>query len=192
MLVGATRFNDLARGLPGLSRSLLTRRLRQFERAGLVERLNGHYLLTEAGRDLEPVVFAIGGWGARWAFGDPDPEELDAELLVWWMHTRIDTSEFPAKQRHVLHVRFADDPRLFWVVIESGVPSVCLSDPGFETDVTITSDVVSLNQVWAGRLSVNTALRSGRLRFDGPSALTRRMPGALRLSPFASIVAVTH
>ena len=182
MLVGTTRFNDLCRGLPGLSRSLLTKRLRQFERAGLVERL-----LTDAGRQLEPIVFGIGEWGAQWTFGDPDPEELDPDVLVWWMHKRLDTSPFPGR-RHVLHIRFSDDPRLYWIVIEQGVPSVCLTEPGFEVDVTITSDLATLHQVWLGRLPVKDALKADRLEFEGPTALTRRMPNALRLSPVAEFV----
>ena len=187
LLVGTTRFNDLARGLPGLSRSLLAKRLRQFERAGIVERLGHHYLLTDAGRGLEPIVFGLGEWGARWTFGDPDPQELDAQLLVWWMHTRLDTSVLPGR-RHVLHLRFSDDPRLFWIVVESGVPSVCMTDPGFEIDVTINTDVGSLYQVWLGRLPVKDAIRSGRLEFAGPSSLTRRMPAVLQLSPVAEMV----
>src|SRR5215831_17193945 len=76
MLVGTSRFNDLARGLPGLSRSLLSKRLRQFERAGLVERLDGAYVLSDAGRELEPIVFGLGAWGARWTFGEPTADEL--------------------------------------------------------------------------------------------------------------------
>lgn len=187
LLVGTTRFNELARGLPRLSRSLLAQRLRQLERAGIVERASGEYLLTRAGRELQPIVFGLGEWGARWAFGDPRPEELDAELLVWWMHTRLDTSGFPGK-RQVFHVHFTDDRRLFWIVVESGGPSVCQVDPGFETDVTITSDVASLYQVWLGRLPVEDAVRSGRLSFAGPSALTRRMPTVLKLSPVAEAV----
>ena len=187
MLVGATRFGELASGLPRLSRSLLTKRLRQFERAGLVERFDGRYLLTEAGRELEPIVFGFGAWGARWTFGDPDPEELDAALLVWWMHTRLDTSDLPGR-RNVLHIRFTDDPKQFWIVIESGNPSVCTADPGFEVDVTIISDLSSLYQVWLGRLPVKSALRAGRLEFVGPSTLTRRMPAVLQMSPVAPLV----
>ena len=187
LLVGTARFNDLARGLPGLSRSLLAKRLHQFERAGLVERAGHEYLLTESGRALEPIVFGLGEWGARWTFGDPDPVELDAQLLVWWMHTRFDTSGLPGR-RQVFHVRFTDDRRLFWIVIEAGAPSVCLADPGFEVDVTITADVGSLYQVWLGRLPVKEAIRSGRLRFEGPGALTRRMPAVLQLSPIADVV----
>lgn len=190
MLVGATRFNELARGLPGLSRSLLAKRLRQLERAGVVERLDAQYFLTEAGRGLEPIVFGLGSWGARWTFGEPNEDELDAELLVWWMHTRLDTSQLPGK-RHVLHIRFTDDRRQFWLMIEGGVPAVCLSDPGFEVDVTITSDVGSLYQVWLGRLPLKDALRSDRLSFTGPTALTRRMPAVLQLSPVAEIVSST-
>jgi DNA-binding HxlR family transcriptional regulator len=71
MIVGATRFNELARGLPGLSRSLLAKRLRQLERAGVVERVDQQYLLTDAGRGLEPIIFGLGRWGAQWTFGEP-------------------------------------------------------------------------------------------------------------------------
>lgn len=187
LLVGTTRFNELARGLPGLSRSLLSLRLRQLERAGVVERVDGEYFLTAAGRELEPIVFGLGRWGARWTFGAPRPEELDAALLVWWMHTRLDTSGLPGK-RQVFHVRFSDDERRFWIVVEPSGPSVCHVDPGFETDVTIVSDVASLYQVWLGRLPLGEAVRSGRLSFEGPSALTRRMPSVLRLSPMAEAV----
>jgi DNA-binding HxlR family transcriptional regulator len=187
LLVGATRFNDIARGLPGLSRSLLTKRLRQFERADLVERVGNDYLLTDAGRELEPIVFGFGAWGAKWTFGDPEPDELDASLLVWWMHTRLDTTELPGR-RQVFHVRFRDDPRLFWIVIESGEPSVCVTDPGFEIDVTIRSDLRTLHQVWLGRTPVRDAVRDGQITFEGPRSFTRRMPVVLQLSPVAPLV----
>ncbi|MGE5345892.1 MAG: winged helix-turn-helix transcriptional regulator [Acidithiobacillales bacterium] len=186
-----TAYLDLARGLPGLSRSLLTRRLRQFKRAGLVERLGTQYVLTESGRGLEPIVFELGARGARRTFGEPDPDELDAQLLVWWMHTRLDTSGLPEK-RQVFQIRFTDDRRPFWIVIESGVPSVCLTDPGFEVDVTILSNVRSLHQVWVGRLPPKEAVRSGRIRFEGSSALVRRMTAVLRLSPVPAIVAAAQ
>jgi DNA-binding HxlR family transcriptional regulator len=187
LLVGTTRFNDLARGLPGLSRSLLAKRLRQFERAGLLERRDGEYVLTPAGRELEPIVFGLGEWGARWAFGEPDAEELDPDLLVWWMHTRLDTSQLPGR-RHVLHLRFSDERKRFWIVIEDGVPSVCLVDPGYEVDVMISSSLQTMYSVWLGRISLERALRTGEVEFTGPKELTRRMPDVLRLSPVAEMV----
>jgi DNA-binding HxlR family transcriptional regulator len=191
LLAGTTRFNDLARSLPGISRGLLAKRLRQLEAAGVVERLGTRYLLTEAGRGLEPVVDALSAWGAQWTFGDPEPDELDASVLVWWMHTRLDTSDLPGS-RHVFHIRFTDDPRQFWIVIEAGDPSVCLTDPGFDVDVLIASDVGSLFQVWLGRLPLREAMRSGRVEFSGPVPLTRRMPQVFQLSPLAPIVAANR
>ncbi|MFD6270756.1 winged helix-turn-helix transcriptional regulator [Nocardia asteroides] len=187
LFVGTTRFNDLARGLPGLSRSLLAKRLRQFERAGLIEKLGTDHLLTEAGAQLEPILFGLGEWGARWTFGEPREDELDAALLVWWMHTRVDTSGFPGR-RHVLHVRFTDDVRRYWIVVEGGTPSVCETDPGYPVDVTIGADVAALYEVWLGRMPLSHAQRTGRLRFIGAPALTRRMPLVLRLSPVAGYV----
>jgi DNA-binding HxlR family transcriptional regulator len=187
MILGATRFNDLARGLPGLSRSLLAKRLRQLEHAGVLRREGVEYVLTESGRGLQSIVFGLSDWGAQWAFGDPDPAELDAELLVWWMHTRLDTSGFPGK-RHVIGLRFTDDPRPYWVVNERGVPSVCRSDPGFGTDVTVTADVRSLYLVWMGRLPLHRAVHAGLVRFDGTGDLVQQMPRVLQLSPVAGTV----
>lgn len=188
LLCGRTRFNELARGLPGLSRSLLTKRLRQLEDADVVERLDGQYLLTEAGRDLEPIVFGIGEWGAKWIFGEPDEDELDAELLSWWMQNRLDCSVLPAR-RTVLHLRFTDDPGRFWFVVEDGTASVCVTDPGYDVDLTIRSDLRAMHEVWLGHLALRKALRDGRVELDGPKALTRLLPQLLALSPIAPAVA---
>lgn len=191
MLVGATRFNDLARGLPGLSRSLLAKRLRQLEHAGIVDWVDGHYLLTEAGRELMPIVFGMGEWGAKWAFDDPDPAELDPELLVWWMHGRIDTSDLPGS-RHVLHIRFSDDPRPFWIVIDPQGASVCKSDPGFAVNATLVSDVTTLYRVWLGRVTMRLAIKNGDVELHGPRSWTTRVAKIFQLSPAASLVAAAH
>lgn len=191
MLVGATRFNDLARGLPGLSRSVLTQRLRALERADIVTRVNGEYLLTDAGLELEPVVFGLGAWGARWSFDEPMPEELDAQLLVWWIHMGIDTTAMPGG-RVVIRVEFSDDRRRFWLVAEPENVSVCMADPGFPIDVVVASDVSTLYQVWLGRIPLAGALRSGRVRFSGSSEMRRLMPDVLKLSPAAPLVAAAR
>ena len=174
LIVGTTRFNDLARGLPGLSRSLLTKRLRHLERTGVVTRTGQHYVLTPAGRALEPIVFGMAEWGARYVFGDPQPEELDAQLLVWWMHTRVDTSTLEG-DRHVVHVRFADDARRFWILVERGVPSVCMADPGYPVDLTISSRRgvavcrVAREDAPARRAAGRARHRAGADRGDAPS-----------------------
>jgi hypothetical protein len=170
-----------------LSRSLLSKRLRQLEAAGVVERVDNQYLLTEAGRKLEDVVFGLGAWGAEFAFGEPEQHELDPETLVWWMHTRVDTSGLPGR-RQVLHIRFTDDRRRFWIVVEDGCSSVCLSDPGFDVNVTVTSDVATLYQVWLGRMPLKDALRCGAIAFDGSPTFVRRMPAILMFSPAMPLV----
>ncbi len=187
LLVGTTRFSDLARGLPGLSRTLLSKRLRHLERAGVVERSGQHYVLTPAGRALEPVVFGLAQWGAEWVFGDPVPDELGPQLLVWWIHSRLDTSVLRG-DRHVLVLRFADDRRRFWIVVDHGIPSVCMVDPGYDVSLTIRSDVATLYAVWLGRMPLSAALRSGRVSLEGSTAATRCIAQVLRLSPVAPVV----
>lgn len=188
LLVGSTRFNELSRCNPGLSRSLLSKRLRQLERAGVVEHVGDEYLLTRAGQDLRPVVFGLGAWGAEWQFGDPRERELDPQLLMWWVHGRIDFSRLPGR-RVVLAFRFPGVADRFWVVRDDAGPSLCTADPGFEVDATVEGDLDVLYQVWLGRLPLATALRDGRVRIEGRSDITRPLPEALQLSPVAPLVA---
>ena len=188
MICGATRFNELARSNPGLSRSLLSKRLRQLERAGIVEHVDDEYLLTPAGADLEPLVMGLGEWGAKWQFDEPREDELDPELLMWWIHERIDASVFPDR-RIVLEFHFADQRRRFWIVIDGSGPSVCTYDPGFDVDVLIESDLPTMLQVWLGKIELGAALRDGRVTLSGAPALVRRVPDAFQLSLISYAVA---
>ena len=186
MLVGASRFNDLARGLPGLSRGLLSRRLRQLEAAGLVVRGDDGYVLTRAGQDLRPLVFGLAEWGARYAFGDPRPEELDPEVLMWWLHGRIDTSEL--SKRAVIQVEVADRRRLYWLVIEPGDASVCYTDPGFEVDAVLRSDLATLFQMWEGEVEFLDAVKAGSIECSGPRWIVSGLARWLQFSPVAPYV----
>lgn len=186
MLIGASRFNELARGLPGLSRALLSRRLRQLVNAGLVVRTPDGYALTRAGSDLRPLVFGLADWGARYAFGDPRPEELDPELLMWWMHGRIDTSSLT--QRAVIQVEIADRRRKYWLVLEPGDASVCYTDPGFDIDAVLAADLATLYRMWEGEIELLDAVRAGDIDLTGARWIVRGLPDWLRLSPVAPIV----
>ena len=188
LLVGTTRFNDLARGNPGLSRSLLSKRLRQLERAGIVDHVGDEYLLTPAGEDLRSAVFQLGEWGARWQFDDPRDSELDPELLMWWVHTRLDFSHLPDR-RIVFAFRFTDRRERYWILKDAQGASICTFDPGFEVDAVIESDLPTLYQVWLGRVQLLDAIRDGRVRLDGIPAVVRRLPSVLELSPMAPAVA---
>jgi DNA-binding HxlR family transcriptional regulator len=186
MLVGARRFNELARGLPGLSRALLTRRLRQLEAAGIVVRSDGGYDLTAAGEELRPLVFGLAEWGARHAFGDPRPEELDPEVLMWWLHGRIDTAD--VTRRAVVQVEVSDRKRVFWLVVEPEDASVCYADPGFEVDAVLRSDVATLFRMWEGEIELLDAVKAGTIDLRGPRWIVAGLPRWLQLSPVAPYV----
>jgi DNA-binding HxlR family transcriptional regulator len=187
MLTGARRFNEIARGLPGLSRALLTRRLRQLETAGLVVRAaDGGYDLTSAGKDLDPLVFGLAEWGARHAFGDPRPEELDPETLMWWFHGRIDTAEVP--RRAVVQIDIIDSRRVFWLVIEPDDASVCYTDPGFEVDAVMRADLAALYHVWEAEIDLLEAVRAGTVELSGTRWVVAGLPRWLLLSPVAPMV----
>lgn len=187
LLTGTTRFNDLIRGNPGLGRALLSRRLRQLRATGVVEQAeDGSYRLTAAGRDLEPVVFGLATWGARWTFGEPTAEELDPDLLLWWLHRQMDTTRLPGR-RFTVYVPFTDHPKRYWIVADQGA-SLCLADPGFEIDVTLRTDRAALYRTYLGHTSLVEAQRAGRVELDGSRGAVKAFFDAFGQSPVATIV----
>ena len=182
LLIGSTRFNDIARGLPGMSRTMLSKRLREFESAELVERLDGEYHLTPAAKELRGFVFGLGEWGERWLLGEPRPEEIDPLSLFWHAHARFDTSDLP-ERRVVIAFELTDCPDRFWVVIDTIGCSVCEADPGFDIDVVVRADAATLYRVWYHQQDLHQALKHGDIRLEGQPALTRRMPTVLNLTP---------
>ena len=192
MLIGATRFNDVARGNPGLSRSLLSKRLRQLERAGIVEHVDDRWLLTPAGRDLQGLVFGLGEWGARWQFDDPREDELHPDLLMWWVHDRLDYAAL-TDRRVVIEFRFSDHRDRFWIMHDAQGPSVCKFDPGFGVDAT--GSLRPPHDVHrCGRASGTCSRRCapGDVEIDGSPAVAKRLPLALQLSPMAPYVVAAN
>ncbi len=191
---GRDSFNDIARGLPGIPRSLLTDRLRRLENKGVLSRTEDkprrrRYELTAAGRDLKAVVDALGSWGAHWAFGPPAEAELDPGLLLWRMRHRLDTAALPAR-RVVVQFDFRIGPKgLFWFVIEDGQASVCVTDPGFDINLTVSADLSTFYQVWLGRQSLASALGTQAVRIEGPPSLEHRFGKWFLWSPMAGFVA---
>ncbi|HEY3723812.1 MAG TPA: helix-turn-helix domain-containing protein [Acidimicrobiia bacterium] len=188
LLTGTTRFNELIRGNPGLSRALLSRRLDQLERVGIVAHdPDGTYELTPAGQDLEPIVFGLATWGARWAFGEPEADELEPDLLLWWLHRRVDADRLP-DPRYIIYVNFVDHPKRYWIVVEDEA-SVCLTDPGFDVDLTLRSDRSTLYSTYLGRRTLTEAFRAGEVDLIGTRAAVRDFLHAFQPSPVAAIVA---
>jgi len=199
LVAGSTRFNDLRRGVPRMSRTLLAQRLRELEAAGIVERhpvlgsQNVDYKLTAAGRDLVPVVEAFGIWGQKWVQTEPSLQNLDVSLLMWDMRRNLDPTPLPAK-RVVLQLNFHDCPpaeRNWWLVVEpSGHTDLCLTDPGFEVDLYVTTDLRTMTMVWMGLSTVRAA--GAKFELDGPRELIESMQQWLGLSPFAVHEKLVH
>jgi DNA-binding HxlR family transcriptional regulator len=192
-LAGSRRFNDIQRGVPLMSSSLLTKRLRQLERAGIIERRprtdgkGTEYHLTPAGEELGPVVAQIGMWSERWLRRPIFEETPDTGLLMWWMRGTVKTDALPAR-RTVIHFAFRGAPeklRYFWLVLPEA--DLCLSDPGFGVDITVRSDPKTLTAVWMGDLGVAAALSAQSIELEGPRTLVRSFPKWFGLHPFATI-----
>lgn len=190
LLSGEERFGQIHRGVPLMSSSLLTKRLRTLEDAGIVTRHDDgsatRYLLTDAGEALRPVIMAMGEWGRDWGHRDLLPTDLDSALLMWDLHRRVDRGPLDG-DRTVIEFRLSTVEAgrdYYWLKIEDDV-EVCLQDPGFHIDLVVDTDMDTMVGVWLGRLDVRDAIAGGRLRLDGPTHLQHRFPDLLRLSVFA-------
>jgi DNA-binding HxlR family transcriptional regulator len=191
MSFGVSRFNELERCLPGISRSVLAQRLRHLERIGIVRREphtdgRGHaYRLSEAGIALKPVLRSLGEWGARFAFGDPVPEELDPDLLMRWISRHVARDLLP-ERRTVAQFQLLR--RTYWLVLEREEVSVCRQDPGFDTDVLVTADPATLYDVYLGRSSLSRAVAAGLVTLSGQASKVRAFPRWFTWSAYAPIV----
>ena len=191
MLGGVSGFNQLQRGLPGISRSVLSDRMRRLERAEVVERRTGpkgrtlEYRLTAAGRDLRPVVQAVGEWGATWSITEPRGDELDPYLLIVWIARHVDRRQLPPN-RTVVRFGFRKPKQRYWLVLEPSEVSVCLQHPGFDVDLEVDVDTSTLYRIYLGRAELGGAIRAGKLTLSSPRALQRGFGHWFTWSAFAA------
>jgi DNA-binding HxlR family transcriptional regulator len=187
LLNGSRHFGQLQRGIPLVSPSMLSQRLRELQDAGVVQqrqrrgrRSSGggarEYRLTSAGEALAPVLEQLGVWGQRWAATDLRREDLDPDYLIWAMHRRLGTAALgPA--RVVIAFDLVDAPanrRHWWLVARAGEVEICLKHPGHPVDVTVAGRLHALASVWLGKLTPDAAVRSGKLHLHGTASLVRR------------------
>ena len=197
LVVGSTRFNDLRRGVPRMSPALLSKRLKDLEAAGIVTRspVGGEpgafeYRLTEAGRELKPVIEAIGCWGQRWIDIEASLEKLDPNLLMWDMRRNIDPKPMP-QRRNTIQVIFTDLPqtrRNWWLVVQPGQEvDLCSVDPGFDVDLYLSTDLRTMTEIWMGHTAIARAKEQGKLLVTGSRQLEADLNSWMRLSPFAKV-----
>lgn len=192
MICGSRRFNDLRRGVPRMSPTLLSKRLVEMREAGIIEEVAGkggkEYQLTAAGEDLKPIVMALGFWGQRWVESKLSLKNLDPSLLMWDMRRWLDPKPLP-KKRCTIAFHFPDVERAqqkFWLVVEAdGTVDLCSSDPGFEVDLFISGSLRSMTAVWMGVTTVKKEVAAGELDIQGDRAIAGAMQEGLGFSPFA-------
>ena len=182
LMLGAHTFNDLARGVPAMSRSMLAKRLAELEHAGVIrsepkQRGRGSiYRLTDAGADLAAVIHALGEWGERWV--EVTSGHADPGFALWaWCQAQLDRSKLPA-DRVVVAFVFPDQPpgnRYYWLLVEHGDAEVCYADPGGDPDLFVEAESVAFVDWHRGALSWSAAQRGGRVTVTGPQRLARSL-----------------
>jgi DNA-binding HxlR family transcriptional regulator len=193
LLCGSTRFNDLRRGVPRMSPTLLSKRLKELEQGGVIEtRPTGQpgiveYHLTPAGQELRPLVMSLGIWGQRWVETQLSLKNLDPSLLMWDMRRGLDPTPMPPR-RSTIQLHFPELPAArqhYWLVIDGRQVDLCQVDPGFDVDLFVECSLRTMTMIWMGLTTVRAELDAGRLELSGDKALARSMQQWLGLSPFA-------
>jgi DNA-binding HxlR family transcriptional regulator len=192
MCAGSTRFNELRKGVPLMSPTLLSKRLKELENFGVIERIRTsepgvfEYRLTAAGHDLKPIVMGIGVWGQRWIETQSSLKNLDPSLLMWDMRRNLNPTPMPEK-RCVVQFLYPELPskQRYWLVIERGTVDLCQIDPGLDVDLHVVGDLRTMTAIWMGLTTVRAEVQAGRLKLTGASELKRSMQSWLGLSPFA-------
>ena len=188
LLCGGRTFGDVRRGIPRISRTMLSARLHELCDAGVIERrgLEG-YELTESGRDLLGVVSALGTWGQKWLPRTVERDELDMDALLWDMRRRVDVEKLPQKPT-VVRIELTDLRRgaTRWLLLRPSEVSLCGTNPGFPETLQVRTDRRTLIGWWRGDLSYAEARHRG-LQLDGPAALVRAFPSWFQRYLFADV-----
>src|SRR5215470_17663157 len=192
MYAGSTRFNELRKGVPLMSPTLLSKRLKELENFGVIERVQGaepgvfDYRPTAAGQDLQPIVLGLGIWGQRWVEAQSSLRNLDPSLLMWDMRRNLKPTPMPRK-RCVIQFMYPElaNKQRYWLVVDRGAVDLCEIDPGFDVDLYVVGDLRAMTAIWMGLTTVRAEVRAGRLKLTGDADLQHSMQTWLGLSPFA-------
>ena len=182
LLSGSTGFNQIRRGIPGIAKDTLSKRLRQLCNAGLIDQhregTTTSYSLTDAGLALAPVLVELARWSTAWDRRGLQPEHLDPNVLLWDIQRRVDFDAVPT-QRTVIEFALTDRPvgdRTMWLVINDGTAELCTTDGGFNAEITVTSTTETLSRWWLGELAWASGVRSGDIVVAASTEHRRSLP----------------
>jgi DNA-binding HxlR family transcriptional regulator len=196
LLNGYTRFNDIRRGIPSMSPTLLSKRLKDMERKGLVRREKSgasgevHYRTSKLADELAPIIVALGDWAHRNVDADVCLEKIDARVLMWNMRRKVNTAVLPARRKSIIHFIFPELPepeRNYWIVGRPGMEAdLCVIDPGQDVDLYITADLKALASAWMGHTTLATEISRGKVNLVGDELLINSIGNWMVRSRFAA------
>lgn len=194
ILMGGRRFSDLQRGLGTISPTLLTRRLVELEKRGMiikkkVQGQKGHeYYATPSCKELLPILLSIGNWGMRWARSNLPTKDYDVELLMLYLQRSILPDNLPDTET-IIQFTFTDmtEKANWWLVVNDGKVDTCDKNPGKDIDVYFTTTVKTMVDIWTGLLSYRSALSKDIITIVGTNALARNISTWMDNSPFTDL-----
>jgi len=193
LLCGGRRFNSIRRGIPRISRTMLSERLQALVEVGAVARNDGpagpEYSLTEAGLELAGLIEVLGRWGQRWLPRRAEIEDVDLEPLLVDMQRRVRAEALSADPLVVRFEIAGHAPR--FLLLKAGEVAFCAQNPGFPEPLTVRAKLAALIAWWRGDATFLAAQRQG-LAIEGPKALVRDFPGWFDRYLFAEIVPATQ
>jgi len=180
LLLGSESFNDLSRGLGRMSRSLLSKRLKELEKRGLIHKQTSSnqretkYTLTTSGKSLSSVVFGMADWGQEWLHIEPSLEDVDADHLFWSIR-RTAKSHPDLPNPFVVNIFLSDQPKTHqncWLIFEEGEVELCIRDNDYVVDVQLEVSARDLVKIYLGWSSFSEAVEKGELILRGAKQLT--------------------
>ena len=198
LAIGATRFSELQRGVPLASPTLLSQRLKQLEKEGIVLRRmapsggSWTYHLSPAGHELASVVLSLGVWGQKWSRRELAQHEVDLGLLLWAMERGAKPDAF-GPERIVIELIFTDQiekKRCWWFLNEAGRCELCLKAPDRDADLFVETTLPDMIYIWRGDLPLAQAIERGRLWVHGTTHLRQALSRWLSISPLAQVASM--
>ena len=193
MLYGSRRFNDLRRGVPRMSPALLSKRLKELEKAGIVvmmPRDNGamEYRLSPAGEELRPIIMSMGLWGHRWVESQLTLKNLDPSLLMWDIRRKINPEPLPPGRCTIQfqYPELPDAQKNWWLVIDGGDVDLCGFDPGYEINLLVRSSLLTMTSIWMGVAPIPREIAAGHLVLEGDRPIASAIQKWLGFSPFVN------
>jgi len=195
LLLGSVSFNDISRGVARMSRTLLSKRLKELEQRGLIKKVvkpnnrDTCYELTVSGQSLSTVVFGIADWSQEWLHIEPALEDVDTDHLLWSLR-RSARYHPDLPRKFTAHIYFSDQVpsrQNGWLIFDDGEVELCIIDHGFDVDVQVEATAATLTKVFMGWSNFSDEVASGSLKLHGPEKYTRNAEKWLGHSRLADI-----